>query len=288
MNLSGHEFQVIFSVLILLALASVALIVDYLKTMNERLRERHVELLARHETVVKRVEEDNTKLLRALAEQSKAFREMIRTNEVVDAELVDEQPRLEHKPVAELPAADAKKEPDFEGFLEELVTQYEAEPANSLNALAEKVGETGVPVGNHPPAVLHQLLADASPRQGLVVSIGINDYLRLGEIHGQEVAERLLTTVDTLMSEVAGDHGFSSRNSDDEFVVYFPGLTGQAAQKKLSETAAKLWDYQMQRLGTFHAVFAWGATEASGNSLRDALALANEQMAETRGSRQAT
>ncbi len=287
MNISGHEFQVIFSVLILLALASVALIVDYLKTMNERLRERHVELLARHETVVKRVEEDNTKLLRALAEQSKAFREMVRNSDVIDAELVEEKPRLEQKSVAELPAAEAKKEPDFDGFLEELVTQYEADPASSLNALAEKVGESGVPAGNHPPAVLHQLLADSSPRQGLVVSIGINDYLRLEEIHGQEVAEKLLTTVDTLMSEIGGDHGFSSRSSDDEFIVYFPGLTGQAAQKKLSETAAKLWDYQMQRLGTFQAVFAWGATEANGNTLRDALVLANEQMAETRGSRQA-
>lgn len=68
MNIVGYEFQVIFCALILLSLAAVALIVDYLKGMNEKLRERQIDLEAHHETMVQRVEEDNTKLLRALAE----------------------------------------------------------------------------------------------------------------------------------------------------------------------------------------------------------------------------
>ncbi|MFN7544424.1 MAG: hypothetical protein ACK5TN_16710, partial [Acidobacteriota bacterium] len=62
---SSYELQVVFWALVLLALASVAVMVDYLKVMNERLRERCIDLMARHQEVVQRVEKDNTKLLRA-------------------------------------------------------------------------------------------------------------------------------------------------------------------------------------------------------------------------------
>ncbi len=299
MNLSGNEFQIIFAVLILLALASVALIVDYLKSMNERLRERHVDLLARHETMVQRVEEDNTKLLRALAEQSKAFRDMTKRSIVVNTVVAEEGvPAIEMKPVAEIagPAAEPDpepppaKEPDFDTFLEHLVTEFEAGPAatQDLEALSQQLAPSNlnIPLGAHAPATLNRILEEGESFTGLVVSIAINDYLKLDEIHGREATEKLLTTVDQLMSELVGVDGFCSRRSDDEFVLLFPGVTGSATQRCLSETSERLWDYQLQSLGTFNAVFTWGAASSVNQPLSEALALADDNMNETRSNRQ--
>lgn len=343
MNLTGYEMQVIFCVLILLALTSVALVVDYLKGMNEKLRERQIDLQARHDVAVTRIEEDNTRLLRALAEQSKTFREMNKHSIQVNTLATEKQlPEITLQPIEEpasppvlasagpvaveeppQPAAPTEdslpsnvirirlksanpdpepqppiadpNEPNFEKFLEELVTEFEATPqpatsVESLESLATKLEEfTGrleVPVGPQSPSTLKQLLDSKDLLTGLVISIGINEYMRLDEIHGRDAAIELLNTVDALIAEIAADKAFSTRRSDEEFVLIFPGLSGAAAQQRLSEISERLWDYQLQGLGTFSAVFSWGASEAQQQPLAEVLFTASENMAETRSSRQ--
>jgi GGDEF domain-containing protein len=316
MNISGYEFQVIFCALILLGLAAVALIVDYLKGMNEKLRERHIELMSKHEVVVQRVEEDNTRLLRALAEQSKAFRDMNKRSPVffspteapAQLEAAAEPPAAAPQALVEgsslppaqsvktAPAKEAAPASDFDRFMEQLVTEFEetastplTDPAQSLDSLAHKLDELSgnliVPAGTHPASALKLLLEREGLMNGLVLSVGINEYLRLNEIHGPTAAEELLHTVDLLMSQIAGDSGFCSRCSDDEFVLIFPQVSGAKAQQRLAEISERLWDYQFQNLGTFTAVFSWGAAEAQMQPLSEALALASESMLETRGSR---
>ena len=77
MNFSGYELQIFVSVLIVLGCAFVALLVDYLKGSNEKLRESHVDLLARQDSVVNRASADTSLLLKALGEQTSALRLMI-------------------------------------------------------------------------------------------------------------------------------------------------------------------------------------------------------------------
>lgn len=401
MNLSGFEIQIMFCVLILLGLLSVALVVDYLKGMNEKLRERHVDLLARHETAVNRIEDDNARLLRALAEQSKAFRDMTKRQIIVsnfpkqDRALENSQQPIaqiaiaphreaiarktiaEVAPMADMAAAgleaqvpsfatvadsklpqteeavtalqpveeqmppnvirfrltpepnlpiptqeeniesrgaleslpvspaeleeNSSAEPDFDGFMEQLVTEFESSPvldehATSIEALAlmveaknpteqEIAPNLPIPEGNHPPAALNQLLERKELLRGLVVAIGINDYLKLDEMLGHSTAEMLLNSVENLMESVAASNGFCSRRSDDEFVLIFPELNGPSAQQRLSEISEQLWDYQLQTLGTYSVVFSWGASEALNQPLAEALSIASENMAETRNSR---
>ncbi len=379
MNLSGYEFQVIFCVLIILSLASVALIVDYLKGMNEKLRERQIDLMARHETVVNRVEEDNTKLLRALAEQSKSFREMTRKSSRMSTFEVQQQfpelparPAFEATPMRSITAGQPRitvpevsvpavpvlaasipvseigpepvisepvipdpvdsepalaseeahpsnvvrirlksiniqpdpstslkpppDEPNFEKFLEDLVTEFEETPdlpvgdhVKSIENLALNLeafeSSLNVPAGSFPASTINQLLASKDRFSGLVVSIGINEYMQLEEIHGRAVAADLLNTVDAFMEEVAGEAGFCSRSSDDEFVLIFPKLTGAPAQQRLSEISERLWNYQLEALGTFSVLFSWGGSEAKRQTLASALNIARENMTETKSSR---
>ena len=371
MNVSGSEIQIMFCVLILLGLLSVALVVDYLKGMNEKLRERHIDLLARHETVVHQVEDDNARLLRALAEQSKAFREMtkrpiaistfaqdnsapaisiepiaqiaaepsaplmeemaapesseleqlvetasatpqpVRAEElppnVIRIRLMPDTSRTSAKPeavreagkdlessaspVAESAGKEVAK-PDFESLMDQLVTEFDASPNNresaaAIEALALVVGAQtpAVAQGQHSPAALNQWLERNQTLSGLVVCIGINDYLNLDEILGEKAAGNLLNSVEDLIQSLAGESGFRARKSDDEFVLIYPNLAGARAQQRLSEISEQLWDYQLQTLGTYSFVFSWGASEAQHQPLAEAMATASENMVETRNSR---
>jgi GGDEF domain-containing protein len=324
MNFGGYEFQVIFCALILLGLAAVAIVVDYLKGMNEKLRERQIDLQARHEVALNRIEEDNARLLRALAEQSKAFREMNRRSIQVNTKLaVAAMPELTLEPIKSIepalaetgPAAVAappateslppnvirirlKKEaeaempqPNFDQFLERLVEEFDQTPAASpdLASLAAKVEEQSpsllVPLGSYPVNTLNELLEKPEPYTGLAFSVGINDYSRLEQVHGAEASEKLRTTVDALMAECVEGKGFCTRRREDEFVLLFPNLGGAAAHQLTQDLAEKLWDFQLQSLGTFHAVFSWGATYAQRQPLSTALETATENMGQTRGSR---
>jgi len=136
--------------------------------------------------------------------------------------------------------------------------------------------------------VLNQLLESKDYFFGLALSIGINDYLKLEEIHGHAASAQLLNTVEALMSELAGKTGFCSRRSEDEFVLIFPLLNGPAAQQKVAAISEQLWDYQLQALGAFTAVFSWGACEAKRQALSTVLHNATENMIETKGTRAAS
>ncbi len=324
MNFGGYEFQVIFCALILLGLAAVAIVVDYLKGMNEKLRERQIDLEARHEVALNRIEEDNARLLRALAEQSKAFREMNRRSIQVNTKpAVAAMPELTLEPmksiepvlaeagpvaVADPPAAESlppnvirirlnkeaeaeKPQPNFDQFMERLVEEFDQTQAATpdLANLAAKVEEQSpsllVPVGSYSVNTLNELLEKPEPYTGLVFSVGINDYSRLEEVHGAEASEKLRTTVDALMAECVDGKGFCTRRREDEFVLLFPNLGGAAAHQLTQDLAEKLWDYQLQSLGTFHAVFSWGATDAQRQPLSTAVETATDNMGETRGSR---
>ena len=129
MNLSGFEIQIMFCVLILLGLLSVALVVDYLKGMNEKLRERHVDLLARHETAVNRIEDDNARLLRALAEQSKAFRDMTKRQIIVSSfAKQDRALEISPEPVAQIAVAPHRDAISSEAIAEVAPTSDRTEP----------------------------------------------------------------------------------------------------------------------------------------------------------------
>ncbi len=76
MNLAGYELQIFATVLVILACALVALLVDYLKGSNEKLRESHVDLLVRQEHTGHRAASDTQLLLHGIAEQTEALRRM--------------------------------------------------------------------------------------------------------------------------------------------------------------------------------------------------------------------
>lgn len=129
-----------------------------------------------------------------------------------------------------------------------------------------------LPAGMHDAVMLQRAIEAAKPVTGLVISIGTNS---LNAVRTAEVSN--------FLRSLLGPNDFACQTGSEEFVVVCPGDQGAgSAQRRLSELAEKLWDFQLRSLGEFHVQFSWGSVEAKGERIGEAVAGAIEQMQETR------
>src|SRR5579883_3601980 len=136
---------------------------------------------------------------------------------------------------------------------------------------------TEFPAGFHEGFVLSQLVQSRKPVSGLVVSIGVSaPRMEDGSIN-QEVR--------SLIQSLIGPSDFACQSSQEEFLLIYPGERGAAAQRKLSQIAQQLWDFQLRSLGEASILFSWGGVEVRSESIEEAIASANERMQETRRGR---
>ena len=63
--------------------------------------------------------------------------------------------------------------------------------------------------------------------------------------------------------------------------MIYPKEHGASAQRKLSQIAQQLWDFQLRSMGTYSILFSWGGVEVASESIEEAIASANERMQET-------
>ena len=121
-------------------------------------------------------------------------------------------------------------------------------------------------------AELARLLESVEPFSGLVISIAVTntdsrpgrDQDRLTSIQGFILG--LLRPSDALCPCGPG-----------EFVTVCPGLSGPRAQESLSSLAERLWNFQLNALGTSAMGFTVGGAEGQGQPLREAVAAARER-----------
>lgn len=227
-------------------------------------------------------------------------------------------------PLADAETEERHSEPapathDFDRFLDDLVTEFEqnpsaypappelfqpepastelteeatpmADPSEQLVPLAAALESHApeLPTGLIPASDLTQLLGSPSVLNGVVVCVGINDYSQLHKNLGKATAEKLLGGVDALMSELLRGKSFLCRKAEDEFILIDPEMNGAFAQRRLNDISERLWDFQLRNLGNFSVVFTWGAHEAQGELLRDAVEAAQEKMRETQAARKSS
>lgn len=67
--------------------------------------------------------------------------------------------------------------------------------------------------------------------------------------------------------------------------MIYPQERGASAQRRLSQIAQQLWDFQLRSLGTFQILFSWGGVEVRSESIEEAIASASERMQETKRGR---
>src|SRR4029077_10130267 len=82
-----------------------------------------------------------------------------------------------------------------------------------------------------------------------------------------------------------GPSDFAAQSGAEEFLLIFPGERGASAQRRLSQVAQQLWDFQLRSLGSYSILFSWGGVEVRSESIDEAIASATERMEETRRGR---
>jgi hypothetical protein len=135
----------------------------------------------------------------------------------------------------------------------------------------------GFQAGFHDGHVLSKLVQSHQPVTGLVVSIGVNA--------SQKGDRKLPESVSKLVESLLGPDDFAAQSGEDEFLLIYPRERGASAQRRLSQIAQQLWDFQLRSLGSFQILFSWGGVEVRSESIEEAIASASERMQETKRGR---
>jgi hypothetical protein len=147
----------------------------------------------------------------------------------------------------------------------------------ATNSSVTQASELALPAGFQDGFVLNKLVQSRQPVSGLVVSIGVNASRKSGG--------KMPESVSKLIQSLIGTHDFAAQSSEDEFLLIYPQERGASAQRRLSQIAQQLWDFQLRSLGSFQIVFSWGGVEVRSESIEEAIASASERMQETKRGR---
>jgi hypothetical protein len=140
--------------------------------------------------------------------------------------------------------------------------------------------EVMLPPGMHERVILNRAIASGKPFRGLVVSIGVND---LDGSSSQNID--MLKSIGSFIRGLLNGREFACCSGDAEFLIVCPALEGADAQRRLIRIAEQLWDYQLRGISTWSIVFSWGGADVHHQPLSEAVAMANEQMNDTRRGR---
>lgn len=309
MELGQYQLQIFVSLVVILA-ACVALICDFLKRNNEQLRELTIELKVRWEEEQKRshllaprVTERAPKTEKTVASPAapSAPKQHVAVGKdrkrTVNPEALAAMERGaalagsggRPRSAAFAPVAESKPEPKPEVMVVAqeqkpvkkdwgtLLNRNAATNHSTNHAIAPQVSDILLPAGFQDGFVLNKLVQSHQPVSGLVVSIGVSA--------ASKSDGKLPAAVHELVQSLIGPHDFAAQSSDDEFLLIYPQERGASAQRRLSQIAQQLWDFQLRSLGSFQILFSWGGLEVSSESIDEAIASASERMQETRRGR---
>ena len=330
MEIGHFQLQLIVSTLVIVGVAFVALICDFLKRNNEQLREMNIELKIRREEEQKRVQlaarpaetverieapklEVAVAAPRAVTHTTHTARERASAVGNKDASNKEKKRAVNAQALAAMergatlatsggrprqapaaapkpeviqpeivkPAAKTAIKKDWNSLLNRTALKTPAPAGQDL--LAAVVAAThssksdALPAGFQEGFVLNKLVQSRQPITGLVVSIGVNA--------SRNADGSLPESVHELVQSLIGPDDFAAQSGEDEFLLIYPQERGASAQRRLSQIAQRLWDFQLRSLGSFQILFSWGGVEVRSESIEEAIASASERMQETKRGR---
>lgn len=147
----------------------------------------------------------------------------------------------------------------------------------ATSSAGPSTSELTLPAGFQDGFVLTRLVESRQPVSGLVVSIGA----ACSQNKGPSIPENVRSLIQSLI----GPNDFAAQSGQDEFLLIYPNQRGAQAQRKLSQIAEQLWDFQLRSMGSLSIQFSWGGVEVRSESIDEAIASATERMQETRRGR---
>jgi hypothetical protein len=268
MELGPFHLQLIMSVTLILTAAIVAFICDVLQRNNEQLRAMNMELQIRQEEEQKRWAIPAPRITQPVAHVAVRKEALRKDRSAVSKEkkrLVNPEALAAMERGATLARSAPAPQPAIKKDWENLLNR---------NAQAAKPAGT-LPAGFADGHILSKLIQSREPVSGLVVSIGVN----------AASTEKLPGDVRTLVESLIGPNDFAAQSCEDEFLLIYPDEHGASAQRRLSQIARQLWDFQLRSLGSVEILFSWGGVEVQSESIEEAIASASDRMQETKRGR---
>jgi hypothetical protein len=293
MELGQYEIQIFISLVVILGAAFVALICDFLKGNNERLRELAIELNVRRE-------EQEWRAPRAAAMPEKTFeapappvvkrevpkkpqprKEQPVTQEIVKREVAGARPKAPAALPAPAPKIEMKRtgpKKDWQSLLARSAVKRVPNKTKieKIVCVAPAAPHT-LPAGFQDAAALGRMMRERHRVSGLVVSIGASGARRADGSMPDALVK--------LIASLVKDGELACASGDEEFLLICPDERGAEGQRRLSLMAQTLWDFQLRSLGTLPVVFSWGGLEVKNEAIEEAVAAARDRMAETRRGR---
>ena len=148
-----------------------------------------------------------------------------------------------------------------------------------------------LPTGIQSAAAFSDLLTRTKSFRGTVFAIGVGAPAgSTGAKDRRSGAETMdaatLSAVTGLIETLLTPRDLASRASHGEFILVCPNESGSSGQKRIQQVSQQLWDFQIRSLGASSVTFSWGAVEARGDTIANAVGSARERMRQTMRNRQ--
>jgi hypothetical protein len=270
MELGQYQTQIFISLVVLLCTAFTTLICTLLKAKNKQLRKLALELQVRREEANRRPQ-----ILAscALLEAAPVLPEKV-TAVPAPVEVLGEAETAQPAP------GSSGRSRDWAQLLSVRRPALPRAKKRSNRASASSA-EFALPAGFQDGRVLSRLAESRQPVTGLVVSIGAS----FSQSDSQGRKPGTSANVHGMIQSLLGPHDFAAQSGHDEFLLIYPDGRGAEAQRKLSQIAEQLWEFQLRSLGPRAIQFSWGGVEVRGESIDEAIASATDRMQETRRGR---
>ena len=114
--------------------------------------------------------------------------------------------------------------------------------------------------------------------EGVVVVCDMDNFKEINDRYGHLVGDEILRNVGHLLSNSIRHQDEAYRWGGDEFVILFVDQQPDVARKRMGEIEARLRDFRVRGFGVLPIRFSWGAIDARGTTLREALDQADRDM----------
>ncbi len=127
-------------------------------------------------------------------------------------------------------------------------------------------------------AALERRMEGAEPFSGVVAVCDMDNFKSINDQYGHLVGDEILRNIGHLMRSSIRQEDEAFRWGGDEFVILFHNQNLPVVKSRMLEVRRRLNDFRVRGYGPLPISFSWGASEASGGPLREALDTADRDM----------
>jgi diguanylate cyclase (GGDEF)-like protein len=127
-------------------------------------------------------------------------------------------------------------------------------------------------------AALARRVEEPAQFDGVVAVCDMDDFKDVNDSYGHLAGDEILRNIGHLLQSSIRQADEAFRWGGDEFVILFRNQRSEVARKRMSEIEARLRDFRVRGFGALPISFSWGAADAHGRPLREALDEADRGM----------